>query len=140
MELISIEDVQHVIVDLKKFVRISDPGEHKTLYKGGVRDVDFLFSPDRSRVLASEGHGLSFVTNMRQLKSLAKLKAKRSSAGSLEIYSIEESCNLPKGLKFFRDKPGHAFLAVEEEMEIGELIKKLEQVALIMKDVGVMKL
>mgnify|MGYP001557479206 CR=1 FL=1 len=50
MELVTMEDLRNVIIELKKFVRIADPGGHRTLTQGTVTPADFNLSKDRLSV------------------------------------------------------------------------------------------
>lgn len=137
MELVTMEDLRHVIMDLKKFVRISDPGGHRTLTQGTVSSVDFNLSQDGLTVNADLTKGLSFATNMKKLKSIIKSKARFHT--DIDIYAVDEYVSLPTGLKFIKDRPGHASLVVTQNMTIDELIKKLEKVAIILESIGTVR-
>ncbi len=69
------EDLRKIIIELKKFVRIADPGGHRTLTQGSVTPADFILNQYRTRVNKDLKLGLSFATNMRKLKAIIKSKA-----------------------------------------------------------------
>lgn len=119
MELVTMEDIRHIIIELKKFVRIADPGGHSTLTQGSVSPADFNLSEDRARVNKDLTKGLSFATNMRKLKSIIKSKARFHT--DIDIYAVDEHVALPVGLRFIKDRPGHASLVVTQDMSTEDL-------------------
>ncbi len=137
MELVTMEDLRNVIIELKKFVRIADPGGHRTLTQSTVTPADFNLSQDRKRVNKDLTKGLSFATNMRKLKAIIKSKARFHT--DIDIYAVDEYVALPAGLKFIKDRPGHASLVVTQDMSTDELIKKLEKVAIILEPIGTVR-
>ena len=137
MELITMEDLRHIIIELKKFVRIADPGSHSTLTEDSITPVDFNLSQDRAQVNKDLTKGLSFATNMRKLKSIIKSKARFHT--DIDIYAIDEHAPLPEGLQFIRDRPGHASLVVTQNMSTADLIKKLKKIAKILEPIGTVK-
>lgn len=139
MELVTMEDVKHLIVELKKFVRISDPKGHSTLtlIDGKIESGDFNFSPDKTQVNKDLTTGLSFTTNMRKLKSI--IKSKSRFYRDIDIYAVDEFVSLPSGLRFIKDRPGHASLVVTENMSTKDLIIKLEVVAKLLESIGTVR-
>ncbi len=137
MELVTMEDLRNVIIELKKFVRIADPGGHRTLTQGSVTPADFNLSQDRTRVNKDLTKGLSFATNMRKLKAIIKSKARFHT--DIDIYAVDEYVALPAGLKFIKDRPGHVSLAVTQDMSTADLVKKLEKVAIILEPIGTVR-
>ena len=137
MELITMENLRHVIIELKKFVRIADPGGHRTLVQGTVTPADFNLSQDQTSVNKDLTKGLSFATNMRKLKSIIKSKARFHT--DIDIYAVDEHVVLPSGLKFIKDRPGHASLVVTQNMSTKDLVEKLEKVAKILEPIGTVR-
>ena len=111
----------------KHFIRITDPGSHRTLVNGSVRPADFNIDNNETRVKADRTKELSFATSMKKLKSIIKSKSRFFS--DINIYSIDEFVRLPDGLQFIKDRPGHVSLVVTKDMETKALIEKLEVVA-----------
>lgn len=60
-------------------------------------------------IKANEKKGLSFCRTISKFVEVAKFKAKRSknSLEDIHVYKINENVELPKGLAFYKDKPGH---------------------------------
>jgi len=137
MEYILAEDLRHHLEVLRKYVRPVGMGEQPTLVNGGVRQVDFLLSPDGKWVLPSE-KGLSFVTSMKKFKGLLKLKARH--VGEVDVYAFNDSLLLPPGLEIVRDSPGHASLRVKERMALTDLISRLEDLGRRMERIGRIRL
>jgi len=138
MELITMENLRHVIIELKKLVRISDPGGHRTLTQGTITPADFNLSQDGTFVNKDLTKGLSFATNMRKLKSIIKSKARFHT--DIDIYAVDEHVGLPLGLKFIKDRPGHASLVVTQNMPTKDLVDKLEKVAMILEPIGTVRI
>ena len=138
MELIQVDDVREQIMELKKLIRVVDPGTHATLTNGNVREVDFKFSSDMEYVEASNDVELSFATNMKKFKALIKSKARFHA--EVDIYAIDELKLMGvDGLKILHDRPGHASLIVTKRMRVPDLIKKLEMIAGKMEKIGRMR-
>lgn len=137
MELIQVDDVRKQIVELRKLVRVVDPGQHATLVENTVREVDFSFSSDKEWVEADSNSGLSFATNMKKFKKLVKSKARFQS--EVDVFVIDESMLIVEGLRVVHDRPGHASLTVTRRMRVPELIQKLEIVALKLESIGRMR-
>ncbi|SBS29198.1 hypothetical protein MSP8886_01472 [Marinomonas spartinae] len=137
MELIQVDDVRAQIAELKKLVRVVDPGTHPTLTNNGVREIDFKFSSDMEYVEASSDVGLSFATNMKKFKKLVQSKARFHA--EMDIYTIDESMLQVDGLKIVHDRPGHASLTVTKRIRVPELIQKLEIVARKLEKIGRMR-
>ena len=134
MELIQVDDVRKNIVELKKIVRVVDPGTHATLTKDTVREVDFKFSQDMEWIEPSSEYGLSFATNMKKFKKLVKSKARFHQ--EIDIYAIDETMLVLEGLKLIHDRPGHASLTVTRRMKVPELIGKLETLSQRLESIG----
>lgn len=137
MEYIFLDDVKVHILELKKYVRPVGITEHPTLFEGGIRGVDFVISEDKKWVLPSLEHGLSFATNMKKLKSIYKLKARRFQ--EVDIYAIDDLTPLPPNMRIIRDRPGHASLVVTTKISVEELIKNLEIIANRAEHIGRIK-
>lgn len=135
MEIIQIDDVRVQIVELKKLVRVVEPGQHPVLEDGtSVRQADFQFSKDRQWVEENLTTGLSFVTSMKKFKQLIKLRQRH--VAQVDIYAIDEHAVHLEGLRFIHDKPGHVSLVVSLRMKVVELISRLEVLASKMEPVG----
>ena len=134
VEIIQVDDIRKQIVELRKLVRVVDPGQHALLVKGTVREVDFHLSADLHWVEADETTGLSFATSMQKFKSLLKLK--RRFVSEVDVYAVEESTVHIDGLRFIHDRPGHVSLVVTKRMTVGDLVDKLETLALNMQPIG----
>lgn len=134
VEIIQVDDVRKQIVELKKLIRVVDPGQHALLINGSVREVDFRLSRDLQWVEPDESVGLSFATSMQKFKSLLKLK--RRFVNQVDVYAVEESTVHIDGLRFIHDRPGHVSLVVTKHMKVSELVEKLEMLALQMQSIG----
>ena len=135
MEVIQVDDVYVQLVELKKLIRVVDPGEHATLVAGGIREnIDFRLSKDGKWVEEDQTMGLSFATTMKKFKNLVKLKKRR--VGQIDIYAVDEHSVHIDGLRFIHDSPGHASLVVTKRMPVRDLIERLEQLATKMEPIG----
>lgn len=137
MELIQVDDVRKQIVELRKLVRVVDPGHHATLTDNTARELDFSFSADMEWIEADTKSGLSFATNMKKFKKLVKSKARFQY--EVDIFVIDERMLIVEGLKIIHDRPGHASLTVTRRMKVPELIQKLEIVSLKLESIGRMR-
>lgn len=110
--------------------RKRDVGKNEKIIKG-VRVKDWLLSEDQKWVLPHDQMGLSFSSTYKNLKDVYRLKQKHNKGKSIDVYWVLERADIPKGLKFEpdRDKKGHYFLTVSEEMLLSTLVKKLKLVA-----------
>ena len=142
----TLSDLQDVIKDYEKILmrpiktlshptiyRRKDVGNNEVLIKG-VRIKDWLLSEDQNWVLPHDQMGLSFSSNYKNLKSVYKLKERHNPEKTINVYWILEKADIPHGLKFVadRDKAGHYFLTVTENMLLFTLIQKLKLIALRM--------
>ena len=75
---------------------------------------------------------------MRKLKAIIKSKARFHA--DIDIYAVDEYVSLPTGLKFIKDRPGHASLVVTQDMSTNDLINKLEKVAIILEPIGTVRI
>lgn len=110
--------------------RKRDVGKHEKVIKG-VRVKDWFLSEDEVWVMPHDQMGLSFSSTYKNLKQVYKLKEKHNSGRTIDIYWILEKADIPPGLKFEsdRNKQGHYFLTVTEQMLLSTLVKKLKILA-----------
>jgi len=75
--------------------------------------------------------GLSFSSTYKNLKDVYRLKGRHNPGKSIEIYWVLEKSDIPPGLKFVadRDKKGHYYLTVTEQMLLKTLVGKLKVLA-----------
>jgi len=137
MEYILIDDIPAQIRELQRYWRPVGSSEHPLLVDGGVREVDFVLSPDKQWVLPSLEHGLSFATTLKKFKSVYKLKARRFS--EVDVYAIDDSTPLPPLMQLVRDRPGHASLVVVQKMSVRDLVRNLESLARSADHIGRIK-
>lgn len=134
MELIQVDDVHKQIVELRKLLRVVDPGQHAALVQGTIRDVDFEISADGKWVEANRAKGLSFATSMKKFKSILKLKGRHVS--HVDVYAVDAATVHLEGLLFNPDRPGHVSLVVTQRMTVAALVARLETLALHMEPIG----
>ncbi len=110
--------------------RKRDVGKNEKIIKG-VRVKDWFMSEDEKWVLPHDQMGLSFSSTYQNLKDVYKLKGKHNPGKSIDVYWMLEQSDIPPGLKFEkdRDKKGHYFLIVTEQMLLKKLVDKLKLVA-----------
>lgn len=142
MELLSIDDPVTAIAELKKITANTRPG-FQTAYGRSMPTASaghekFHLVENGLRVKADFKRGLSFATGIGELRDLLRFKAQCSET-IVELYAIDEYSSLPKGLRFVRDKPGHASLVVIEDMKTSDLIQKLEEALRQMERIGKFK-
>ena len=139
------EDLREYIKTIKNFrARPSPRGVHPTLYitdqdkenpkiHMGVRELDYLFSPDFNWVLDSNEMGLSFSAHWQHLKDMYNYKKRRNKGANIDVYWTFEEADLPSGLAFVPDptdrKKWHYFLVVTKKMRVSELAGKLQWMA-----------
>ena len=134
MELIQVDDIRLQIVELRKLIRVVEPGQHATLVQGSVRNVDFEVSADGKWVEANREKGLSFATSMKKFKGLLKLKGRHVS--QVDVYAVDAATIHIDGLFFNPDRSGHVSLIVTTRMSVSDLVAKLERLALQMEPIG----
>ncbi|WP_445355284.1 hypothetical protein ACJJI5_00765 [Microbulbifer sp. EKSA008] len=139
----TIDDLSEIIKEYEGLLlRPTRHLSHPTLYRRrdagptervlkGVRVKEWLMSEDEVWVLPHDQMGLSFSSTYKNLKSVYKLKKRHSQGANLNIFWVLEEADIPKGLKFEKDrnKKGHYFLTVSEQMLLTQLVSKLKIVA-----------
>lgn len=137
MELIQVDDIRQQLVELRRIVRVADPGGHATLHDGRPRLLDFQFSSDMQWIEADLTKGLSFATSMKRLKSVLSTRGRFQT--TLDIYVIDEERLSIEGLRLIHDRPGHASLVVARRMRVDELIVRLDRLAYLMEYIGTIR-
>ncbi len=110
--------------------RRRDLGSKEKMIKG-VRVKDWFLSEDEKWVLPHDQMGLSFSSTFKNLKNVLKLKRRHNPNSKIHIFWVLEEADIPAGLKFEpdRQKKGHYFLTVTEQMLLSALVAKLKIVA-----------
>ena len=69
----------------------------------GVRELDYLFSPDFNWVLDSNEMGLSFSAHWQHLKDMYNYKKRKNKGAPIDVYWTFDEADLPSGLAFVPD-------------------------------------
>lgn len=110
--------------------RRRDVGKYERIIKG-VRVKDWFLSEDEKWVIPHDQMGLSFSSTYKNLKDVYRLKGRHNPGKTIDIYWVLEKADIPPRLKFVpdRDKKGHYFLTVTEQMLLKTLVAKLKLLA-----------
>lgn len=134
----TISELNQIIdaTELNEFLRMVYNDEHPTFdSKQVIRSIDYMIEKINSNgdkiIKASKMRGLSFCTNLSQFVKIAKLKAQRSKnvEENIHIYILNEDAQLPRGLAFNKDSPGHVSLIATQDMTWNDMISKLKMVS-----------
>jgi hypothetical protein len=122
--------------ELNEFLRMVFNDEHPTIYSNcKIRPADYMIETCRSTgnktIKACKEVGLSFCRTLSQFVDVAKLKTERAKQKMqvIHIYKIKEDAQLPQGLAFNKDRPGHVSLIATKDMSWNEMINKLKLVS-----------
>ncbi len=110
--------------------RRRDVGKNEKIIKG-VRVKDWFLSEDERWVMPHDQMGLSFSSTYKSLKDVYRLKGRHNPGEAIDIYWVLEKADIPPGLKFVadRDKKGHYYLTVTEQILLKTLVSKLKLLA-----------
>ncbi len=132
--------------ELNEYIRMAFNDENPTLdNRNQIRPSDFLIKKDELTgekiIRATTERGLSFCSTLEQFVKVAQLKARRyKNTATIHIYKINEAVQLPIGLAFHKDSPGHISLIVTKDMSWNELVYKLSQVGDLLEYIKTMEM
>ncbi|MDN3638181.1 hypothetical protein QWY82_05075 [Simiduia curdlanivorans] len=139
----TLDDLKEIILEYEKILlrptrnlshpklyRRRDIGKSERMIKG-IRVKDWFMSVDEKWVIPHDQMGLSFSSNYKNLKSVYKLKQRHNPSSKIHVFWVLEEADIPAGLKFMpdREKKGHYFLTVTEQMLLSVLVSKLKLIA-----------
>lgn len=122
--------------ELNEYIRMVYNDDHRTIdRRDEIRRADYFIEKDQSTgskiIKASKEKGLSFCRTITQFVEVARAKSHRSKNRfeDIHVYTIREDAELPRGLAFNIDTPGHVSLIVTQDMSWNEMLKKLKIVS-----------